>query len=71
MTMFAPAIAAIASLVAGLAVLIWMNRNQPILAKPAPGEADERGEPSLEDIWYGRVKMPAPVSSYKVNIHQE
>jgi hypothetical protein len=73
MALLAPIIAGVCALLAGLGALIWMNVNQPVLQKsPAEEPEPEQGaeaEPSLEDIWRGRVKLPMAYQS--ISVHHE
>ncbi|HEX5259305.1 MAG TPA: hypothetical protein VFW35_11080 [Sphingomicrobium sp.] len=58
MSLLAPIIAGVFALVAGLAVLIWMNRNQPVL-KASTSAPEPEEQPSLANIWAGKAPVDA------------
>jgi hypothetical protein len=59
MSLQAPVIAGVFALVAGLAVLFWMNRNQPELRKAPTTAPEPEEQPSLADIWAGKAPADA------------
>jgi hypothetical protein len=72
MSLFAPLIAGASTLIAGLAVLIWMNRNQPTMQSSPANESEPQSEPSPEGIWRGKIAMPETQRGYEaINVHHE
>lgn len=77
MSLLAPIIAGTGAGLAGLVTLIWMNRTRPMLERPSPPQATEADhEPSLADIWSGRVNLhrtqPQPQQpNYVYTVHPQ
>jgi hypothetical protein len=72
MSLLAPIIAGVSALVMGLAVLIWMNLNQPTLQKSPAKSLEPEHEPSLADLWAAAERGEANIPGYEsIVVHHE
>lgn len=74
MSLLAPIISGVVLLLIGVAVLIWMSQNQPQLQTSPAAEPDSEDEPSLIDVWEGRIPPEAlkQVRGYKqIVVHHQ